>query len=346
MLVLKLHRLGRISFRAVKTTRDYLRGRKTGSWLYLSRLAAAREFAALKALHDANFPVPRPLACNRHSVLMDRIDGIPLYKVNQVGDPATLYDDLSALAVRLAKCGVIHGDLNEFNVMLVEDKSYQSDYEKTLDFASSDQSNSNAKQVKPILIDFPQIISTSHPDAAEYFSRDINCLKRYFSSKLKFNIESHGPTLKDAIDDNTDDFEGQSYPKLDVVIEAAGFSLQKSKESDQLRNQCADFEQDSREEIEEEDEGAKTEVLSISDTIDEVNDHGVCHGTDFLGDNEILSDTCTSESKKGIQLAMTELRICEREQREYSMTSSMPQRGRRSRAFSRPSAKADKGWAI
>ncbi len=46
--VLKLHRLGRTSFRNIKNTRDYLRNRNTGSWLYLSRLAAKKEFVFME----------------------------------------------------------------------------------------------------------------------------------------------------------------------------------------------------------------------------------------------------------------------------------------------------------
>lgn len=42
VLALKLHRLGRTSFRAVKSKRDYLGKRSSFSWLYLSRLAALK----------------------------------------------------------------------------------------------------------------------------------------------------------------------------------------------------------------------------------------------------------------------------------------------------------------
>uniref|UniRef100_M1BX35 non-specific serine/threonine protein kinase n=1 Tax=Solanum tuberosum TaxID=4113 RepID=M1BX35_SOLTU len=45
---MKLHRLGRVSFRAVKAKRDYLRHRSSFNWLYLSRLAALKEFAFMK----------------------------------------------------------------------------------------------------------------------------------------------------------------------------------------------------------------------------------------------------------------------------------------------------------
>lgn len=43
-----MDRLGRISFRAIKTKRDYLGKRKSASWLYMSRLAAQKEFAFMK----------------------------------------------------------------------------------------------------------------------------------------------------------------------------------------------------------------------------------------------------------------------------------------------------------
>jgi len=50
VLAMKLHRLGRTSFRAVKSRRDYLRHRRSFNWLYLSRLAALKEFAFMKVL--------------------------------------------------------------------------------------------------------------------------------------------------------------------------------------------------------------------------------------------------------------------------------------------------------
>jgi len=50
-MVLKLHRLGRISFRAIKEKRDYLGRRKSASWMYMSRLAAQKEWAFMKVRH-------------------------------------------------------------------------------------------------------------------------------------------------------------------------------------------------------------------------------------------------------------------------------------------------------
>lgn len=63
--IMKIHRLGRISFRAVKNKRDYLRHRRNYNWLYLSRLAALGEFAFMSALFKRGFPVPEPIDQNR-----------------------------------------------------------------------------------------------------------------------------------------------------------------------------------------------------------------------------------------------------------------------------------------
>ena len=42
-ICIKLHRLGRNSFRAVKNNRDYLKANQSASWLYLSRLSSLKE---------------------------------------------------------------------------------------------------------------------------------------------------------------------------------------------------------------------------------------------------------------------------------------------------------------
>jgi RIO kinase 2 len=147
-IIMKLHRLGRTSFRNIKEKRDYLRNRKTTSWLYMSRLAATKEFAFMQVLYEHGFPVPRPIDQNRHAILMELIDAVPLSQVSMVMDPGKLYSDLMNLIVRLANSGLIHGDFNEFNLLVTRE----------------DQ--------KAVLIDFPQMVSTSHENAKMYFDRD------------------------------------------------------------------------------------------------------------------------------------------------------------------------------
>lgn len=78
--VLKLQRLGRVSFKSIKNNRDYMGKRKNASWLYISRIAALKEYAFMKALYDHGFPTPRPIDWNRHCVVMTQVDGFLLYQ--------------------------------------------------------------------------------------------------------------------------------------------------------------------------------------------------------------------------------------------------------------------------
>lgn len=73
-----LYRLGRTSFRQIKSKRDYHKHRNNASWLYLSRLAAMKEYAYMKALYDRGFPVPKPVDFNRHAVVMELLKGFPM----------------------------------------------------------------------------------------------------------------------------------------------------------------------------------------------------------------------------------------------------------------------------
>ncbi|NWU93203.1 RIOK2 kinase, partial [Upupa epops] len=92
-------------------------------------------------------------------------------QVHQVEDPASVYSELMDLIVKLANHGLIHGDFNEFNLIL-----------------------DNYDHVT--MIDFPQMVSTSHANAEWYFDRDVNCIKEFF--KKRFNYESElFPTFAD-----------------------------------------------------------------------------------------------------------------------------------------------------
>ena len=259
-VVLKIHRLGRISFRTVKANRDYLRNRNTGSWMHMSRLAALKEYTFMRSLHDAGFPVPEPLGWNRHAVVMELVDGFPLRQIDHVPDPAGLYAQLIEQVLRLAAHGLIHGDFNEFNI-LVEEKeedakttglSQQVPSSSGQDPESHPQSQTRSLPIdpsypqtatdspphpaptaistttthitlNPIIIDFPQMLSTSHQNAAFYFDRDIACLKRFFFRRFGFESDEPGPFFADVVKVRVD-------RRLDVEAEASGFSKKMSRE--------------------------------------------------------------------------------------------------------------------
>ncbi|XP_031632714.1 serine/threonine-protein kinase rio2 [Contarinia nasturtii] len=193
-LCLKLHRLGRTCFRNIKEKRDYHGKRHKASWLYLSRISATREFAYMTALYERGFPVPKPIDFNRHCVIMELVNGYTLTQIHEVEDVEALYNDLMNLIVSLGNAGVIHGDFNEFNIMVTDD-------------------------AKPILIDFPQMVSTSHANAQMFFERDVNGVREYF--RRRFGYECAGYPTFDELerDDN-----------LDIEVACSGFTKEMEKD--------------------------------------------------------------------------------------------------------------------
>ena len=53
-----------MSFRAIKSKRDYLRKGQSASWMYMSRLAAIKEYAFMKVRQRLSLPA-RPLSLMR-----------------------------------------------------------------------------------------------------------------------------------------------------------------------------------------------------------------------------------------------------------------------------------------
>lgn len=221
-LALKIHRLGRISFRSVKTNRDYLRHRSAASWLYMSRLAALKEFAFLTALYENGFRVPKPVAQNRHTLVMELVQALPLQQVKEVPDPAGLYAELMEIILRLAGYGLIHGDFNEFNILIQEDATASTTPDETLTVKAT-----------PVLIDFPQMVSIDHANAEFYFDRDVVCIKRFFVRRFHFASEEPGPFFADA----RKRAEQNSHKRLDVEVEASGFSKKMAKELESYRQE-------------------------------------------------------------------------------------------------------------
>ncbi|OTB20000.1 hypothetical protein K445DRAFT_313795 [Daldinia sp. EC12] len=224
--VLKIHRLGRISFRTVKSNRDYLRKRQGGSWMYLSRLAAEKEFAFMRALKEEGFPVPEPISQSRHTILMHFIDAFPLRQISEVPDPAALYAELISMILRLAKHGLIHGDFNEFNILIKEEREKPDASVKGEEAESTTEESKDSYIVTPILIDFPQMVSMDHQNAEMYFDRDVNCVKRFFERRFHFVSTQPGPFFKDA--KKTVGKDGAR--RLDAAVEASGFSKKALKD--------------------------------------------------------------------------------------------------------------------
>jgi RIO kinase 2 len=266
--VLKIHRLGRISFRTVKTNRDYLKNRQSASWMYLSRLAAIKEFAFMQALQEEGFPVPEPIAQSRHTIVMSLIDAMPMRQISSVPDPASLYAELIGLILRLAKHGLIHGDFNEFNILIREDK---------------DEQDPDNIILTPIIIDFPQMVSMDHQNAEMYFDRDVECIKRFFSRRFHFVSTTPGPFFKDA--KKTVGKDGAR--RLDAAVEASGFTKKMAKDLEAaIREQQANSKDDADDSDDLEDESEEEEESGSED-----GDEG----------QVVIGDQIPPETEEGLQ---------------------------------------------
>lgn len=195
----------------------------------MSRLAAMKEFAFMKALREHGFPVPEPIAQNRHTIVMSLIDAFPLRQISSVPDPAGLYSELIEMILRLAGVGLIHGDFNEFNI-LIKEEVIGSEVAKGKRKEGGDgdgEAEGENLNLIPILIDFPQMVSVDHPNAEMYFDRDVQCIKRYFQRRFGFVSDEKGPFFKDARK-----LVGtkKGGARLDVEVEASGFSRKMARE--------------------------------------------------------------------------------------------------------------------
>ena len=201
------------------------------NWLYLSRISATKEFAYMKALKDRGFPVPKPIDFNRHCIVMELVQGYLLQNIAEVDDPEELYSKLMNLLLKFAAHGVIHGDYNEFNIML------------------DDAGN-------PVIIDFPQMVSTAHPDAKYFFERDVNCVRDFFKRRFDFESES-APTFDDI----------ERVDALDAEVAASGVTKQMEKD---LREEFGMEDESSGDEGEGEDSEVSDEDL-LEEVVTEEN---------------------------------------------------------------------------
>lgn len=338
-VVIKIHRLGRISFRNVKKKRDYFQinqcaqSRKRGggmlmqtqsykqcsSWLFLSRVSALKEYSFMKALYEVGYPTPIPIAHNRHMLVMSLIRGIPLYQIRSSrlseSQSESIFEQAMSLSKRLAYHGLVHCDLNEYNLMV--DMSGGVQEEISEDYYVRHSGMSVAETVpgalsahvpvvgqtldgtgeivvepqpppkvllqngepKPIvtLIDFPQMVSSSHPNAPDFYERDCLSLKRFFETKLKCLpqggwddlIPAWSQIFSDLQTSTTDitHLASKLQLRLDQQLQASGFSAQDChREMDLYYHTNYDQQNDSNSDTHDsEHESIENSVINLND---------------------------------------------------------------------------------
>eukprot|EP01037_Dinobryon_pediforme_P044701 gene44701-56652_t len=128
---------------------------------------------------------------------MSRVPGFPLAQIRagKLEYADRIFNTCLDILRKLAEPGLVHCDFNEFNLMIDE---------------------SNGGQIT--LIDFPQMVSTSHFNASELLQRDINGLVKFFSMKMKYVPPDEALfTLEHLLQTST------NTVRIDEEVQASGF---------------------------------------------------------------------------------------------------------------------------
>ena len=138
-------------------------------------------------------------------------------QVRELAHPGRVFEQIMRLAVGLASRALVHCDFNEFNLLVrappaakahtppaagwcvgacastpaADARGRQSEAgEVEVDSFGAFANPGSGKQVdeeeRVTLIDFPQMVSTAHPNAAELYQRDVDCIARFFARKLGY----------------------------------------------------------------------------------------------------------------------------------------------------------------
>lgn len=161
-VAIKFHREGKTSFKQVRVKREHIEKRRHLSWIYASRLAAKKEYDALKTLYP-EVSVPEPVDYNRHAIVMSALKGQQLSRA-RLSEPGWYLDAILSELGKAYKLGVIHADLSEFNI-----------------FVSPEGCE---------IIDWPQYITPAHVNASELLRRDISNVLSFFNRKYRIERDA------------------------------------------------------------------------------------------------------------------------------------------------------------
>jgi len=159
-VALKIYRVSNATFNTISS---YLRGDSRyrglrGDHRRMICAWATKEFKNLDRLAAAGTRVPQPLAVSDNILVMgylgDDTTPAPMLKNLKIEDPDACLDDVVENMKCIQKAGMVHGDLSEYNILLWDGRTY--------------------------IIDVGQAVTLDHPQAEEWFTRDIDNMARYF----------------------------------------------------------------------------------------------------------------------------------------------------------------------
>ncbi len=165
--IIKFHKEGRTSFKAIKRKRSF-EFKKWNSWIELSKKIANREFSILTNLWKRGALVPEPIYNNRHSIIMEKIDGVELYKIKELSEEMLkniINDVIVTLKIAYKEIGIIHGDLSPYNILV-----------------------SNGQNSRGYIIDWPQFIDAKDKNADLILKKELEYLASYFYKRFEIEV--------------------------------------------------------------------------------------------------------------------------------------------------------------
>uniref|UniRef100_A0A7C2BKU8 non-specific serine/threonine protein kinase n=1 Tax=Thermosphaera aggregans TaxID=54254 RepID=A0A7C2BKU8_9CREN len=164
-VAVKFLRIGRTSFRRTKILRTWVEEPHT-SWYKQARIAAEREFKALKELSLQRALVPTPFGYDRHVVVTEYVEGVELYRRPTLENPEEVFwKAIDTLRIAYQDVGIVHSDLSEYNIIVrVDDQT-------------------------PLIIDWPQYVYRDHPSSMDLLRRDVEYLVKFFNKVYRVDIQ-------------------------------------------------------------------------------------------------------------------------------------------------------------
>lgn len=133
--------------------------------LEIVKLWTKKEFRNLEDFTKAKVRVPLPIAINRNCLLMEFIgangEAAPRAKDKPFIDPEKQYKIMCEYLAKLINARLVHADLSEYNILNNEEEL--------------------------VIIDVGQAVTTMHPNAKQFYERDIQNVSKWFS---KFGVDT------------------------------------------------------------------------------------------------------------------------------------------------------------